>query len=217
MATAIDLNGLNLGTSDTDHNGIVAKTEFDAVTSSSRVRTSFDAYRDSKTEIAFIDRTVSSPGALLAGLRCNVEAVLLDASTPASTQIARALSDRTDIRAIHIVAHGNPGEVSFGAGPLTLANLDASASDLAAIGRALGADGELRLWSCRTGAGEHGAAFVEALADAAGAKVAAATGLVGAAALGGRWELARRSGSGAFPAVAPLSDHGIASYLGVMG
>ncbi len=70
------------------------------------------------------------------------------------------------------------------------ATLEDEAEDLAAIGRALAVDGELRLWSCDTAAGAVGAAFIEALAQATGADVAAATGRVGAAALGGTWDLA---------------------------
>ena len=38
------------------------------------------------------------------------------------------------------------------------------------IGRALADDGDLRLWSCETGRGERGRAFVEGLSDALGAE-----------------------------------------------
>src|SRR5262249_35807592 len=86
------------------------------------------------------------------------------------------------------------------------------AADLAAIGRALGADGNLRLWSCRAGEGERGAAFVSRLAQATGATVAAATGLVGAAALGGRWALDAAEDE----AQPPLTPEGQARYGGVM-
>jgi hypothetical protein len=45
------------------------------------------------------------------------------------------------------------------------------------------------LWSCETGRGARGAAFLAALAQASGASVAAATGRVGGAALGRGWAL----------------------------
>ena len=166
------------------------------------------------SEIVFIDPTVSDVGTLLAGLRPEVEAVLLESSERATAQIARTLRDRANLAVVHILAHGRPGEVSFGAGPLSLDTLDEDAADLAAIGHALGDGGDLRLWSCETGQGARGAAFVAALAEAAGAEVAAASWLVGAAALGGRWEL--EAGSDAFGARSPLTTGGVVAYPGTM-
>src|SRR5207244_763280 len=113
-----------------------------------------------RSELAFIDRTVSDLHTLLTGLRPGVEAVLLDSSAPAAVQMAQALRGRSDLSAIHVLAHGRPGEVSFGAGPLSLETIDMHATDLAAIGQTLGDGSNLQLWSCETGAGERGAAFV---------------------------------------------------------
>src|SRR5439155_2185466 len=112
-----------------------------------------------------------------------------DAARPAAQQMAEALAGRRDLAAVHIIAHGAPGRVGFAAGEWSLETLARDAGDLAAIGRALAEDGDLRLWSCETGRGAAGEGFVEALSEAAGADVSAATALVGAAALGGRWDL----------------------------
>ena len=84
------------------------------------------------------------------------------------------------------------------------------AADLAAIGQALGAGRNVNLWSCRTAAGPVGAAFVAGLARASGADIAAATGLVGAAAPGGGWELAAHVQLGAVQP--PLTAAGVAGY-----
>ena len=161
-------------------------------------------------EIVFVDQNVSDLHSLLAGLRPDVEPIVLTASERATAQIATALKGRDDLHAIHIVAHGSAGEVRFGAGTLSRETLDDHAADLAEIGRALGRDGQLSLWSCETGQGKRGAAFVEALERATGADVAATAGLVGSAARGGRWEL--DSGF----AQAPLTLEGMAAYAGVM-
>lgn len=166
-------------------------------------------------EIAFIDRGVTDLEGFLGGMRPEVESVVLTDHEPALAQMARALQDRRGVEAIHIVAHGQAGEVRFGAGALTLDTLEEHQSDLAAIGRALGEHGDLRLWSCHTGADERGTAFVQALGGATGAKVAAARDLVGAEALGGSWALDQPFGAGL--ARAPLTATGISSYGGVMG
>jgi hypothetical protein len=135
------------------------------------------------TQLAFVDPTVPNVEFLSRNLQPNVAAILLTGSDAAPRQMARALAGREDIEAIHIIAHGRAGEVSFGSGLLSLETLDAHEADLAAIGRALDVDGEILLWSCNTGEGARGAAFVDGLSLATGVAVAASTGRIGTAAL----------------------------------
>ena len=149
-----------------------------------------------------------------AGCGPGVEARVLDPATPAAQQIAAALADRRDLAAVHVIAHGAPGEVNFASGDWSVATLEDDAEDLAAIGRALAEDGELRLWSCDTAAGAAGTAFIEALAQATGADVAASTGRIGAAALGGTWDLAAFAHRA--PARPPLTAAAMAAYAGVL-
>ena len=54
------------------------------------------------TEVAFIDPNVDDIDVLLAGLRPEVEAVLLNAVEPAPRQMAQALAGRRDLEAIHV-------------------------------------------------------------------------------------------------------------------
>jgi len=157
-------------------------------------------------EIAFIDRNVDDLTALLAVMRSEVEPILLWDDAPAARQMAEVLKHRSDLTAIHLIAHGAPGQVICGAGALALETVEEHCEDFATIGHALGVGGSLMLWSCATAAGEHGAAFVDALVRATGAEVSASTGLVGATALGGCWELNARSG--VTEARAPLTAQG---------
>src|SRR5437870_4529211 len=129
-------------------------------------------------ELAFIDPGVPHLHQLLAGLRDGVEPILLNAKQSAPAQMAEALQGRAELRAIHVIAHGHPGAVSFAAGPLSLASIAEHASDLAQIGAALADDGRLALWSCDTGRDETGRAFTRALSKSIGAKVSASTSLV---------------------------------------
>jgi autotransporter passenger strand-loop-strand repeat protein len=183
-----------------------------AVSSNREIR-AIHGHASPYSEIAFIDPGVSDIPTLLAGLRAEVEPILLDAGMPALTQIAAELRGRFELDAIHIIAHGAPGEVSFSAGRLSIESIHAQAAELAAIGKTLSHDGELRLWSCRTGAHETGKRFIGALERASGAAVAAAAGMVGSAARGGRWELDARRMDGA---QAPLTADGRAAYAGVL-
>ena len=162
-------------------------------------------------EILFVDPSVSDLPTLLSGLRPSVEAIMLDPVRPAAQQMAEALRDRSGLDAVHVIAHGAPGRISFFSGEWTQASLNRDAAELAAIGRALGERGELRLWCCETGARKQGEAFVLALAEAAGAEIAASAGLVGSAELGGSWALADRAA-----ARPPLTAEGIVGYEGVL-
>ena len=165
-------------------------------------------------EILFVDPSVSDIDTILNGLRPGVEAIVLDPATPAVRQIAATLAGRHGLSAVHIIAHGAPGRVNFASGDWSATTLEDEAENFAAIGRALAVDGELRLWSCDTGAGAAGAAFIEGLAEATGADVAASTGRIGAAALGGTWDLAAFAHR--TPDRPPLTAAAMAAYAGVL-
>ena len=93
-------------------------------------------------QIAFVDTRVADYQTLLNGLGADTEVILIDGGNGLQ-QMADALAGRSGIDAIHVLSHGNVGAVTLG----TL-NLDHSAvlkrsGDLASLGRALTADGDL--------------------------------------------------------------------------
>ncbi len=67
-------------------------------------------------EILFVDPLVPDLGSVLGNLRPEVEAIMLDRRSPAARQIAAALEGREGLDAVHVMAHGAPGRVSFAAG-----------------------------------------------------------------------------------------------------
>jgi hypothetical protein len=172
-------------------------------------------------EIVFIDPHVDDLATLLQGLRPGLDAILLNDKVPAPAQIADALARESAVEAveldrgrrarpvaaIHIIAHGRKGEVSFAAGALSLGNLSEHEAELVSIRAALGG-APINLWSCHTGKGEAGEAFLEALGREAGTRIAASDGPVGAAGRGGSWEL-RAGAPGVPPIEAPLTAAGV--------
>jgi hypothetical protein len=167
------------------------------------------------SEVLFVDPWVPDLATILNNLRPGVDAIVLDGDTPAARQIAIALQGRQSLDAVHVIAHGRPGRVVFGADDWSVETLEDSAEQLTAIGDALRAHGKIGLLSCRTGIGAEGSEFVERLARSTGATVTAATGPVGAAELGGKWELRLHpDGAGVQP---PLTDAGIERYSGLLG
>ena len=134
-------------------------------------------------EIVFIGPQVDDTELLCAGRRPEVRGVQLNAIEPAPRQMARTLVGRHGLEAVHVIAHGAPGEVRFAAGELSVETIEKHTDDLARIGQAL-RRGKFMLWSCETGQGQRGAAFIASMKRAPGMDVAAATGLVGASAGG---------------------------------
>ncbi len=163
-------------------------------------------------EIAFIDPAVADSETLLAGLRSDVESVMLSSDEPALTQMARKLDGRSNLDAIHVIVHGRPGEVTFTAGAVSYEAIKDETTELPDFSTALGTQSAMLIWACETGAGERGAAFVDALAARTGVRVAAASGFVGAEFLGGTWSLDR----GAGPGLAPLTPEAMMTYAGIM-
>ena len=108
-------------------------------------------------EILFVDPSVSDLETILGSLRQEVEAIMLDPVRAPARQIAAALEGRTGLDAVHVIAHGAPGRVSFAAGDWSAETIEDEPDDLAVIGKALGEDGELCLWSCDSAAGVAGA------------------------------------------------------------
>ncbi|TNJ36391.1 DUF4347 domain-containing protein, partial [Prosthecochloris vibrioformis] len=104
---------------------------------------------------------------------------------------------------IHVLAHGRSGAVRLGGRWLQLDDF------VSAWQNAAGTAGQVSLhfWSCMTGAGSAGKAFVQELSHKIGGVVTAFSGLVGAKVLGGSW-VPDVCSSDASPVTAPFVARG---------
>jgi len=139
----------------------------------------------SAKQIVFTLDDVGDWQTLAAGIPANAEFHLLSSRGDALAQMATVLSGRNELAAIHLVSHGGAGSLSLGTTTLNNSTLPSHASDLATIGAALAADGDLLLYGCDVAAGEAGQDFITHLALATGADVAASTDRTGSASQGG--------------------------------
>ena len=171
-------------------------------------------YARDKRELAFVDPNVAHQGILAKAWRDNVEAIVLEPNRSADEQICAALESCSDVKAIHILAHGCPGEIGFASGRLSAAALDRWSPALDRMKASLGADGQVLLWSCNAGAGESGNALVKALSEKISASVFASSGFVGASNQGGSWNL--DVGADVRPMAPPITSSGMASYPGLL-
>ena len=140
----------------------------------------------SHRELLFVDPFVADPEQLLIALRPNVETIILEADRGGLEQITEALEQRRDIKAIHIVAHGEAGSLNLAGTTLTEASLSGASELLEGWFTDQPERPEILLYACDLARGPEGLAFVERLSSLAGADVAASTDLTGQ---GGDWEL----------------------------
>ena len=167
-----------------------------------------------RQEVVFVDPNITDVEALLSGVHPAAEVVILDPDGDGLRQIADHLADRTDIDAVHIISHGRAGAVTLGGLTLDLTAVETRTTDLATIGDALAPDGDILVYGCNVAAGNSGAAFVDALAQATGADIAASTDNTGAADRGGDWHLEHQTGAvDADPAIDASAQ---AAFTGVL-
>ncbi|MCX7231759.1 MAG: DUF4347 domain-containing protein [Burkholderiales bacterium] len=172
-------------------------------------------------EVVFVDPSVPDLGRLIGGLRAGVEVVVLDPARDGLAQIASVVaSGGGPIGVLHLISHGAAGQLMLGGRVLDAASLDGYRSALGDIGVSLTADADILLYGCDIGQGAPGAAFLQALADATGADMAASTDPTGSARFGGNWTLeaavGRIDASGALADVATLDwQHVLTEIPGV--
>ena len=145
-------------------------------------------------EIVFVDAGVTDWQKLVANVKPGLEVVVLDPTRDGLTQIAETLAGRSGLDAIHVISHGGDGKLILGGKDVDQTALAAHQGDLQKIGQALSTNGDILLYGCDIAKGSAGAAFVDAVAQATSADVAASTDATGSAAKGGDWTLEYAAG-----------------------
>ncbi|UCZ80062.1 putative Ig domain-containing protein [Pectobacterium carotovorum] len=141
-----------------------------------------------RKEAVFIDTALTDYQTLVNSVPTGVDIFLLDSSKDGLTQMAAWAETHTGYDAIHILSHGNEGQVRLGNLTLDSATAEARSADLAKLGTALTQDGDLLLYGCDI-AQDTGKSFVSLLAQLTQADIAASDDLTGATAKGGDWQL----------------------------
>ncbi|MEI6336909.1 MAG: DUF4347 domain-containing protein, partial [Methylococcaceae bacterium] len=148
-----------------------------------------------------IDSQVSNWQSLANAATADTAVLILDSGSDGLTQISDYLTTLAassqafvPLQSLQIISHGSAGSLSLGSTPLTTANLKQYTSQLATIGNALTATGDILLYGCNVAATPVGLDFINQFAALTSADVAASTDLTGATALGGNWVLEAATG-----------------------
>lgn len=149
----------------------------------------------SATTLIFIDSAVQNAADIVSAADKNAEIIYLDANSDGLSQIADYLEGRIHIDSIQIISHGKEAVLYLGNESLDNANLASRAEQLATIGQALTADGDILLYSCELAKSADGSQFVDYFSYLTQADVAASTDMTGAANKGGNWTLEYNAGT----------------------
>jgi Domain of unknown function (DUF4347) len=152
------------------------------------------------------DPTVEDVHVLLDGLADGVIAKPLIPGADVMATLRGTLSS-PDLRCLHILGHGAPGEVFLGGERIDADRWRHEAATPTPRINPI----QINFWSCRTGEGEPGMSFINTVAQTSQAFVNAASGYVGHESKGGSWELDVSA-----KAVAPFSSTAMAGFNQVL-
>jgi large repetitive protein len=150
----------------------------DLVTDVSRLLVDAGSSINDVRELVIADAGIEDVDLLLGQLEPGTDLWRVDSQTDMASMFSAALSGA--YTRLHVLGHGQPGSVTLGGRALQV-------EDFTALSRGNVVVQSMHFWSCMTGAGIKGRAFVDGIAQAFGAFVTAFSGLVGAASKGGGW------------------------------
>ena len=141
--------------------------------------------------LVFIDTNVDNYQSLIPAVSTteNTEVVLLDSTRDGIEQITETLVNYSELDSIHIVSHGEAGNLQLGSTNLQAENLNDYSALLQSWSDSLSEDADILLYGCEIGATAQGIEFLGNFGELTQADVAASEDLTGKVELGGDWEL----------------------------
>jgi len=137
-------------------------------------------------EIFVIDKGLADYELLLEQVPKTADTILIEPDVDGWRYLARAFRDRQDIDAIHVLGHGSVGNASLGRANISVESSGDYRDELALIGEALTAEGDILLYGCNVAADAAGVEFIDLIAELTGADISASDDLTGG---GGDWQL----------------------------
>ena len=149
---------------------------------------------ESRQQVTFIDISLPNYQTLIDGLPEGMAVVLVAANQDGIQVMADWAKNHSDYSAIHVLGHGSTGAQQLGSAILSSDTLNQYQAQLSQIGSSLTEDGDILLYGCDIAAEQAGVDFIDKLAQATGADIAASDDLTGAEGKGGNWVLEQATG-----------------------
>lgn len=150
---------------------------------------------DAPRELIVVDPGVENSDALLAEiLESNTgsafEVRMLDADADGIQQITDLLlQSNGKYDAIHVISHGDEGQINLGNSKITSESFSGYVDQLATWNSALTDDADILFYGCDLAGNEDGQSLIESISAVTGADVAASDDVTGHTRLGGDWDL----------------------------
>ncbi|MBE6372122.1 MAG: DUF4347 domain-containing protein, partial [Lentisphaerae bacterium] len=139
---------------------------------------------EGRHELVILNSTTADIDNVLEQLGDSRDVLIIDSNADAFEQISDYLDNSdTSYDAVHILTHGSDSGIVLGSEFISDAN------DFSIFSDHIAADGDLMLYGCNMASSESGQAFLQGIADASGADVAASTDTTGSAEFNGNWNL----------------------------
>ncbi|MDY7023401.1 MAG: DUF4347 domain-containing protein, partial [Cyanobacteriota bacterium] len=142
-----------------------------------------------KTQLLFIDSAIENSQYFTQDLHPEVDAFILSTSTDFIKKITEIIAQYSQIKALHLVSHGEDSQLQLGQTYLNSNTLKTYSSLLRKWYQFLVPNAELLLYGCNIAQTSKGQAFVQQLSQLTGTQIAASRHPVGNPQLGGSWDL----------------------------
>jgi len=155
--------------------------------------TSLEPAASGPKQLIVIDSGIDNADQLIDDLRqnkgVNAEVLLLDKAQDGIEQISKTLlTEGRKISGLHIISHGDKGEIRLGNTVLTTSGLHQFANQIESWKQGLANDADILLYGCELAGNESGENLVDAIGALTNASVAASDDLTGHKDLGGDWD-----------------------------
>ena len=124
----------------------------------------------------------------------NIHVLVLDAHRDGIEQINEALESHNKLDALHIVSHGDDGQLQLGATQLNKTTLHDRKAEISGWKDSFTGGGDLLIYGCKLAETADGKSLVDSLSQLTATDVAASDDLTGNKLLGGDWELEYEAG-----------------------
>jgi VCBS repeat-containing protein len=210
-ALAVSIDAARQEPAQADHSYVVDKS-FDriAILNGATAKTLASS---APKDLVVIDTSIADWQTIADAANPNSQLLLLNAEQDGLSQIANAMVGG-NYKSVHIVSHGDDGKLKLGTRSVTAANIDQYSAELERIGQSLTESGDIVLYGCEIGKGAAGATFLQALARATNADIAASINNTGALAKGGDWVLEAQTGS--IDSLGAVNTAALSEYAGLL-
>lgn len=139
--------------------------------------------------LVIVDPSVAEDFDFSSAIPKGADLVVLDRSSDAITQISDLLGSRSKLQSVHLISHGDSGQLRLGDQTVNAKTISARGGELADWGKAFVKGGDLLIYGCDVGSGSAGQSFLRQIAGVTGLDVAASNDRTGASQHDADWDL----------------------------